>query len=457
MARQWRSRGRRSHRKGPGLPRSLWLCGRCSRWSRVGTAAQSRGWIWVLTKSRDAAEVTSTPPREARVGDTGGCAPQLFLNPQNRRAQAQPRAACYKLLPGFRLLGTKAGVAMVRRVVVVLGEEIFAPVAVEVAPDAVDVVGVVLGVVELDEKRFSLDPVIMADAALEPAHPGESNRVQPRAANLVEPLLSLSARLRVEVFLDQRQQRSLLVVVQRGVGDAGIGLDCGFALVAGDDVGRGGPGQDRHGTLRGGERLQQRVAQVLFGAQWACPLHGSLAHLGGVGPKELWAAGDRLAVHDGPVLRTVMSLVTPTPGSTFHGFTEEGEEVELGITRWSSSLFDLAQHVFELADGFGLAVSLLAQARAQDVQSGCPLRGSQSLQRNALSSGRRVKPMEAFLGIERQNCLRSLARVERGQKSLGGGDHGGSGLLLRSRPIGGGDEPQRDQSGNPDNGSHGAG
>src|SRR5215472_18263715 len=132
-----------------------------------------------------------------------------------------------------------------------------------------------------------------------------------------------------------------------------------------------------------------------------------------------------------------MSLVTPTPGPAFHGFAEEREEIELGITRWSSSLFDLAQHVFELADGFGLVVSLLAQAGAQDVQSRSPLRGIQSLQRNALASNRCVEPVEALLGIEGQNCLRSLGRIERGQESLRGGHHGWSRLVLRSRPIGG--------------------
>jgi hypothetical protein len=35
---------------------------------------------------------------------------------------------------------------------IVLGEQVFSPVAVEVAPDAVDVIGVVLRVVKLDEE-----------------------------------------------------------------------------------------------------------------------------------------------------------------------------------------------------------------------------------------------------------------------------------------------------------------
>src|SRR5262249_26386241 len=86
--------------------------------------------------------------RSARRGPPG-LRHNYSLPPKIVVYKPQPRAACHKLLFSFRLLGTQPGVAMVRRVVVVLGEEIFSPVAVEVAPDAVDVVGVVLRVVEL--------------------------------------------------------------------------------------------------------------------------------------------------------------------------------------------------------------------------------------------------------------------------------------------------------------------
>src|SRR5260221_510074 len=57
-------------------------------------------------------------------------------------------------------------------------QEIAAEVAVEVAPDGMDVVAVVLGIVELDEKRRALHPVIVLLTAFEIARPGEGDFVE---------------------------------------------------------------------------------------------------------------------------------------------------------------------------------------------------------------------------------------------------------------------------------------
>jgi hypothetical protein len=53
-----------------------------------------------------------------------------------------------------------ACVLMMRDIPVVFGEKIFAPVAVKVAPHAVNVIGVVLRVIELDQKRAALHAVV---------------------------------------------------------------------------------------------------------------------------------------------------------------------------------------------------------------------------------------------------------------------------------------------------------
>ena len=61
---------------------------------------------------------------------------------------------------------------------VVLGEKVLAPVAVEAAPDGVDVVGIVLGVVVLDEKVGAGDVVVVTRASGLGAGPGEGGGVQ---------------------------------------------------------------------------------------------------------------------------------------------------------------------------------------------------------------------------------------------------------------------------------------
>src|ERR1039457_2380530 len=58
---------------------------------------------------------------------------------------------------------------------VVIFEEVTAEVAGELAPDSVDVVVVVLGVVVLDQEGGGLDAVVVRFAALQAASPGEED------------------------------------------------------------------------------------------------------------------------------------------------------------------------------------------------------------------------------------------------------------------------------------------
>src|SRR5436190_14026506 len=67
---------------------------------------------------------------------------------------------------------------------VVLPQQVFAEVVVEIAPDGVDVVGVVLRVVVLDEKSWSLHAIVMRVAFFDAAGPRKINFVPP---GLVDP------------------------------------------------------------------------------------------------------------------------------------------------------------------------------------------------------------------------------------------------------------------------------
>jgi len=92
----------------------------------------------------------------------------------------------------------------------VLPSQVFAPVTVEVSPNTVNVIGVVLRVVVFDQKRTALHTVIVAFASLQAAHPGEFDLVKAGVADFVQSRERLRARLRAQIFLDQSQQRALL-------------------------------------------------------------------------------------------------------------------------------------------------------------------------------------------------------------------------------------------------------
>jgi hypothetical protein len=81
-------------------------------------------------------------------------------------------------------------------------EKVFAPVTVEITPHAVNVIGVVLRVVVLDQKRGALHTVIVAFAFLQAAHPSEFDLIEAGMADFVQPLARLCARLRTQIFLD---------------------------------------------------------------------------------------------------------------------------------------------------------------------------------------------------------------------------------------------------------------
>src|SRR5256885_9222919 len=121
---------------------------------------------------------------------------------------------------------------MVGRVPVVFRQQILAPVTVEVAPYAMNVVGVVLGIVVLDQKCAALHAIVMTLAFFQTTHPCEFDLIEARVPDLVESWDSLCSWLRTQVFLDQRHQRALLVFAELAIGDALVVLNRGLPLIA---------------------------------------------------------------------------------------------------------------------------------------------------------------------------------------------------------------------------------
>src|SRR5688572_33245707 len=115
-----------------------------------------------------------------------------------------------------------ASVRMVRRVPVMFLEEIDAEVAVKVPPDRMNVIGVVLRVVILDQERRSLQAVVMRLAAQEPTHPREANVIQAGLAEPREARLGHSPRLGPGVLVDNREQEAALLGGEISEGNAAL-------------------------------------------------------------------------------------------------------------------------------------------------------------------------------------------------------------------------------------------
>src|SRR6266540_1373562 len=87
--------------------------------------------------------------------------------------------------------------AVLRRLIM-LAQQILAEIAVEIAPDRVYVIGVVLRVVVFDQKRRALHPVVMRIAFVDAARPAEIYLVEAGLPHLLRPpaLAIPSVRLR---------------------------------------------------------------------------------------------------------------------------------------------------------------------------------------------------------------------------------------------------------------------
>ena len=64
------------------------------------------------------------------------------------------------------------------RISVMLLQQVDAKITVEVSPDGVDVVGIILGVVVLDDERRAQYSVAMPLAAVQPSQPGKADLVE---------------------------------------------------------------------------------------------------------------------------------------------------------------------------------------------------------------------------------------------------------------------------------------
>ena len=102
----------------------------------------------------------------------------------------------------------------------VLQEEVATEVPVGVAPDGVDVVGAVLGVVELDHGDRSLDPVVVTLVEAGGPGPREVQAIQPGSGDSVHLEGGLVGPDPVDVALQQRAEPGLAGVVELAVRDA---------------------------------------------------------------------------------------------------------------------------------------------------------------------------------------------------------------------------------------------
>ena len=119
---------------------------------------------------------------------------------------------------------------------VVLAQQVVAKIVLQVANDAVHVVGVILRIVVLDQKVRSLNTVIVAFASLERSSPAEVDIFQIHLVEVFQRLVGDVGAVVTKVFLDDAPELGDLLFLHLGSGDAKRLEALSLAIGFGDDV-----------------------------------------------------------------------------------------------------------------------------------------------------------------------------------------------------------------------------
>src|SRR4051812_28642875 len=155
---------------------------------------------------------------------------------------------------------------------VVLAEKVSPEVAGRIAPDGMDVVRVVLGVVMLDQQARAVEAEVMGVARVRRACPGEVDGAHARLAD-TRPLrlCKLGAQVADE-FLDQTLGVGALRGAHLRDGNPDRGSQSLAAAGTGDDIAQGPGADDRPRSVLGSEAADDLTGEILLRAEHPFPL-----------------------------------------------------------------------------------------------------------------------------------------------------------------------------------------
>ncbi len=314
-------------------------------------------------------------------------------------------------------------------VVVVLGEEVFAPVAAVTAPDGVDVIGVVLGVVVFNEEVGAGDVVVVPLAGGLGPGPGEGGGVESGGFDATPLVGGHVGGGAFYVMADEVGQMGALLALHGGKGEAGgDGVKADGAVVPGEDVGGRDGVDDGDLLLIRREGAKESAGQVFFFGEDAMPEARAVANFGGVGSEEKGKGADEVAVDDGDVNPEVMAADFESPGLFLAGLAVDGDVVELRITGEHDlggmvemvERFPLSKGGLEVHDFASLAGAAFAEGEVHDGQRQLPLFGLDGVEAETAATDGDVAPFVADVVVEGSLGELKLRVVERLEEGAGG-------------------------------------
>ncbi len=297
-----------------------------------------------------------------------------------------------------------------------------AEVAREVAPDRVDMVGLVLGVVEFDDEGFTLNAIIMARTAVEDSGPSKMETVEVLAGRFGQGGIGDLGAITRKIKLQQGAELVALGRGERRGGESDRSEGINPSFVTGGDFVRGFYGDDGGVALLRIEGVYEGEPEILFFSKYAGAFLRSGANLGGVGAKKGWRHGYVVCVKNREVKRKMVAFETPAPGRGGRGIAEDRHVVHRGVTAYGV-FFHFAENVFEGDNGLGAGGAALAEGGAEQGPCEVLLRGCHIFKREAVTFDWDEEPFFAFGCGEAEDRAAALRGIERREEFLGRGGH----------------------------------
>lgn len=300
-------------------------------------------------------------------------------------------------------------------------EEVASEVVVEVAPDEVGVVGVVLGVGVFDEEVVGLDAEVVGFSGFEGAGPREVCGGELVAVEAEEEVALVGGD-----GFDEFEELVLDGVGEFVVGDAFFGEGLGGAVGAGDDFAGGFVGVADVEALAV-ELAGEFAGGVFNEAEGAESFVGSVGDFGGVGAEEEGGGEGGFVFFDGEIEGEVVAFVAEAPDGVWRGVAEDGEVVFVGVAEFVLVGF-LVEVGFEFFDLFGGEGALFTEGEFEEVAEEAALHLGELVEADAFAVFGEVVPVFAFFGVEGEVGELFLLGVEDFEECCGGeGVFGGLG------------------------------
>ena len=262
--------------------------------------------------------------------------------------------------------------------------------------------------------------------------PGERDVVEARLLQTIHPLGGDIGRHQAGVHVDQVREPLALDFRERGGLDPGRRQRVDLRQDHGHDIGRRFRLYDRRRPLGVVEGVQQRAGGVFLGAEDARALLRAVTDFRGIRSEERGRAGRRAAADDVEADRDVVPLQPPAPCRLVARRAEDRDPVHLGVAWKTHAAFDRAQDFLELHDRRRGRKPARAQARLEEIVRESPLGLAHLLDGQAVPRKHLVGdevPLQAFVGIEREDGLLALLRRKRREPLVRGACHRGRGPL----------------------------